>query len=223
MAARHPISLKTITYIVCVALFFSGMSALIYEIVWLRLLKLIFGDTVFAVSTVLAAFKAGLGIGSYLIGRLIDRRPKSGLRYYAAMEIGIGLYALLVPLLLDTLVPVGVWATEQYRTSFYTLSLLRFALSFAILLPPTALMGGTLPVLVKQFARRRSIVGRNAGRFYAINTLGAAVGCLLASFLLIGALGVHSTIRLAATFNILCGLAVLAANGFAGDLAQSDA
>src|SRR6266481_345286 len=120
MWSDHHFSRRAITSIVLVALFLSGMSALIYEIVWLRLLKLIFGDTVFAVSTVLAAFMAGLAVGSYLIGRLIDRRPKSGLRYYAAMEIGIGLYALLVPLLLDTLVPVGVWATEHYRTSFYT-------------------------------------------------------------------------------------------------------
>ena len=69
MGAHHHIGRRAITYIVCVALFFSGMSALIYEIVWLRLLKLIFGDTVFAVSTLLAAFMAGLAIGSYFIGR----------------------------------------------------------------------------------------------------------------------------------------------------------
>jgi len=221
MGTAHQIDRKAITFIVCIALFFSGMSALIYEIVWLRLLKLIFGDTVFAVSTVLAAFMAGLAIGSYFIGRFIDRRPRNGLRYYAALEIGIGLYALFVPLLLESLVPVGIWATEQYRASFYTLGLLRFAISFAFLLPPTALMGGTLPVLIKQFARRTSIVGRNAGRFYAINTFGAAVGCLSASFLLIGTLGVHATISLAATFNILSGLIVYAASGFAGGLAPS--
>ena len=219
MGAHHHIGRRAITYIVCIALLFSGMSALIYEIVWLRLLKLVFGDTVFAVSTVLSAFMAGLAIGSYFIGRLIDRRPQYGLRYYAVMEIGIGLYALLVPLLLDSLIPVGVWLTEHYRTNFYTLGLLRFVMSFAILLPPTALMGGTLPVLVKQFAQQTSTVGRNAGRFYAINTFGAAVGCLSASFVFIGTLGVHGTIALAAALNILCGLVVLAAGSFAGDLA----
>ena len=122
MVTDHHFDRKAITFIVCVALFFSGMSALIYEIVWLRLLKLIFGDTVFAVSTLLAAFMAGLAIGSYFIGRFIDHRPRYGLRYYAIMEIGIGLYALFVPFLLDFLVPIGIWVTEQYRTSFYTLA-----------------------------------------------------------------------------------------------------
>lgn len=214
---------KTTVYVVHAALFLSGMSALIYEIVWLRLLKLVFGDTVFAVSTLLAAFMAGLAIGSYFIGRFIDRRPRYALRYYAAIEFGIGLYALTVPLLLDSLVPVGVAITEQYRTSFYTLSLLRFALSFAVLLPPTALMGGTLPVLARHFSRRPSVVSRNAGRFYAVNTLGAVVGGLAASFWLIGALGVHTTVALAAVFNILAGLGVLAASGSAGDVAPDAA
>ena len=95
-------------------------------------------------------------------------------------------------------------------------------MSFAVLLPPTALMGGTLPVLVKQFAQQTSIVGRNAGRFYAINTFGAAVGCLSAGFLFIGTLGVHTTIALAAAFNILIGLVVFAAGGFAGNLAPRE-
>ena len=210
---------KTAVYIVVGALFVSGMSALIYEIVWLRLLKLVFGDTVFAVSTLLAAFMAGLAIGSYFIGRFIDRRPRYALRYYAVIEFGIGLYALIVPFLLESLVPVGVSITEHYRTSFYTLSLLRFALSLAVLLPPTALMGGTLTVLIKHFSRRPSIVSGNAGRFYAVNTLGAVVGGLAASFWLIGTLGVYTTVALAAVFNILAGSVVLAASGLAGDVA----
>ena len=222
MRARPAIGLNALLAIVGAALLLSGASALIYEIVWLRLLKLVFGDTVFAVSTVLSAFMAGLGIGSYVFGRLIDRRPWSGFRYYAAMEIGIGIYALFVPALLDSLVPVGVWITEQYRTSFYTLGLLRFALSFALLLPPTILMGGTLPVVVRQFVRHASVVGRNAGRLYAVNTLGAAVGCLSAGFVLVGTLGVHGTTTLAATSNILAGLAVFAVSGLARDLPQGE-
>src|SRR5690242_14054978 len=126
MEARHHAEPKAVIYIVSAALLLSGMSALVYEIVWLRLLKLVFGDTVFAVSTLLAAFMAGLALGSYFIGRFIDRRPRSGLKYYAVIEFGIALYALLVPLLLESLVPIGVWVTEQYRADFYALGLLRF-------------------------------------------------------------------------------------------------
>ncbi len=205
-------------FIVCAALLLSGMSALVYEVVWLGLLKLIFGDTVFAVSTVLAAFMAGLAIGTYFVGARIDSRPRAALKWYALMEIGVGLYALLVPSLLDSLAPIGVWVTEEFRSDFYILTLLRFTLSFVVLLPATTLMGGTLPVLVKQFATQDPTVGRSAGRLYAFNTIGAAAGSLATAFFLIENIGIHGTITFGATLNMVSGVAVLVLAFFSGEL-----
>lgn len=208
-----PVGPKAAIALVLTVVFFSGACALVHEIVWLRLLRLLFGDTILAVSTLLAAFMAGLAIGSYLLGRLADFRSTSSLRYYGLMEIGIGLYALLIPLLLELLTPAGVWIEEQYRASFYLLSLIRFALSFALLLPATMLMGGTLPVLIRLFAGTASTLGRRSGMLYAINTVGAAAGCISAGFLLIGLWGVHKTIVIAAAFNVAAGSMVLLTAG----------
>lgn len=192
------------------ALFFaSGVSALIYEIVWTRQLRLVFGDTVFAVTTVLAAFMAGLALGSALFGRIIDARRRAALTVYAILEIGIGVYALILPFLLQGLTPLCIWIVAHYRPTSYTMGLIRFGICFLVLLPATTLMGGTLPVLTKHFVRRRAGVGTNVGALYAINTLGAVVGCLLPSFILIAAIGVRATTYLAVAVNVLAGLAVL--------------
>ena len=195
--------------VVCAMFFLSGATALFYEVLWARLLHLVFGDTLLAVSTVLAAFMAGLALGSYLLGRWIDARPRAGLRLYAALEIGIGGYALLVPLMLQWLTPVCTLAIEHYRASFYLLGLIRFGISFLLLLPPTTLMGGSLPVLIRYLAGHRSEAGGIAGTLYAVNTLGAVVGCLLPSFVLIGVFGIQHTIYGAAAVNLLAGLMAL--------------
>src|SRR5437870_9457579 len=88
--------------------FLSGMSGLLYEVAWTRMLHLLFGDTVLAVSTVLASFMAGLALGSFWIGRSIDRRPRV-LGLYAGLEAGIGLSAIGLPVGLQVLTPVYVW------------------------------------------------------------------------------------------------------------------
>jgi len=108
---------QNVKRIVLTVFFPSGISGLIYEVLWARLLRLVFGDTVFAVSTVLAAFMAGLALGSWLLGRFIDRRPDVGLRCYAVLEIAISIYALLVPVFLQWLEPVCVWVIEHYRAT----------------------------------------------------------------------------------------------------------
>src|SRR5215471_11962387 len=92
--------------------FLSGISGLLYEVAWARMLHLLFGDTVLAVSTVLASFMAGLALGSVLIGRLIDRSSRV-LTIYAALEVGIGLSALLFIAVLQPLTPVYVWLHQS--------------------------------------------------------------------------------------------------------------
>jgi len=86
--------------LVAVCFFGSGLTGLVYEIVWLRRLQLTFGSTTYSITTVLAAFMAGLGFGSYIIGRRVDRSRLGGLRIYGLLELGVGLYALIsLPLL----------------------------------------------------------------------------------------------------------------------------
>ncbi len=204
--------------------FISGASGLIYEIVWLRKLTLIFGETALAVSTVLACFMAGLGFGSLWFGRWIERRPGRALAAYVWLELGIGAYGLLSLPLLDAFAPVYVWAYRHLHAGFYALSLLRLACAFVVLLPATFLMGGTLPVLCRYFARRREIVGSLVARLYAANTLGATAGCFAASFFIVGWIGVRATTRTAAGLNLAAALgAWLVARGLRASAEQPKA
>ncbi len=188
--------------------FVSGALALIYEVVWLRMLVLIFGSTHFAVSTVLTAFMAGLALGAYLLGRQIDRRWNP-VAVYGLLEIGIGLYALIVPLLFELLVPISRWLWLSWRPSFYAFSFLRFLFVGAVLIVPTAMMGGTLPVLSRFVTRQRDSMGLSVGTLYGLNTFGAVAGTAFTGFLLIPALGVQRTVYLAAALNLLLGMVAL--------------
>ncbi len=191
------------------ALFFaSGGTALVYEVAWLRSLILIFGSTAFAVSTVLTAFMAGLAAGSYGVGRWIDRGVRP-LVVYGALEIGIGLYALAIPYLFDLVEPLyrAVWV--GLSPPAYLFALVRFALGFAALVLPTAMMGGTLPALARYAADERSSVVGSVGGLYGLNTLGAFLGTLAAGFLLLPAFGLSATLRLTAAVNLVIGAAAL--------------
>ncbi len=200
------------TRLILLSLFFlSGASALIYQVVWVRMLGLVFGVTIYAVSAVLTAFMAGLSLGSLYFGRRVDRY-KSPLKLFAFLEIAIGGFALLFPFLLSQLSNIYLLIHQHLSTSFYLLSLIRFTLAFLLLLIPTTLMGGTLPVLSKFFVRRLKELGWNIGSLYAVNNWGAAVGCLGAGFFLIQAIGVKETLYLAAVVNILIGLMSLELN-----------
>ncbi len=189
-----------LTFVLLVLFFCSGACGLIYEVVWARMLTVLFGTTLFAVSTVLSAFMAGLALGSFLCGRWIDRvgRP---LRVFAALEGGIGLFALLFPWILSALGQFYLWLHPD-QAGFYAL-FIRFLLCFLLLLIPTALMGATLPVVVKFGVQRISHLGRGVGTLYAINTLGAVSGVLLVTFLLMEWLGLNGSTYAAAAVNFL--------------------
>src|SRR5438270_8279048 len=94
--------------VVLILCFLSGISGLLYEVAWTRMLHLLFGDTVLAVSTVLASFMAGLALGSFWSGQYVDRRPRV-LALYAALEAGIGASAVALPVVLQALTPLYVW------------------------------------------------------------------------------------------------------------------
>ena len=193
--------MRYIKPIVWLIFIFSGASSLIYEVIWMRQLTLIFGSTVFATSTVLTAFMAGLALGSYYFGRKIDESTQSPLRLYALLEAGIGAFCLVWPLILAALGAIYVLIHRNVTSEFYTLSLIRFVLTFGVLLIPSTLMGGTLPVLTRFFVKRLEQLGKNIGILYALNTFGAVVGTVAAGFFLIEALGIRWTLGIGIAIN----------------------
>jgi spermidine synthase len=192
-------------YLVFAVFFASGATGLIYEVLWTRLLTVrVFGSTVEGVSTVLAAFMAGLALGAYVLGRRADavRRP---LWLYAALEAGVGAYAACFPLILNAIVSVYLLVARGREPSA-GLAVLRFGLAFASLLVPTTLMGATLPAMSRFVAHATARLGRDLGYVYAANTAGAVLGTLLTAFLLVRALGVTATLFVTAGVNMLLAL-----------------
>ena len=193
--------MRYIKPIVWLIFIFSGASGLIYQVIWMRQLTLIFGSTVFATSTVLTAFMGGLALGSYYFGKKIDESRESPLRIYALLEAGIGAFCLVWPLILGALSAIYVLIHRNVTSEFYTLSLIRFVLTFGVLLIPATLMGGTLPVLTRFFVKRLEQLGTNIGILYALNTFGAVIGTVAAGFFLIEALGIRWTLGVGIAIN----------------------
>ena len=167
----------------------------------MKMLTLVIGNTVFAITTVLTAFMGGLALGSFLAGRYAGNL-KNPLRTYGLLEGGIGLYALLLPLLIAGTEPLFRFVYQGLNPSFYVFGLLRFVVCGTLLLVPTTLMGATLPVLSQYFVARKANLGWKVGLLYGVNTFGAVLGCSLAGFVLIPALGVSWTIYGAALLNL---------------------
>ena len=187
--------------------FFSGFSGLVYEVVWARLLERVMGASVYSITTVLTVYMAGLGLGSFLAGRFIDRRSDS-LRLYGILQGAIGISCVLVPALLVLLAPVYRSAYQSIDASFQTLTLVRFLISGLALIIPTTLMGATLPVLSRYLATRLDTLGETIGRLYAVNTFGAVIGSFAAGFVLMPRLGIMGAIFFAAAINIIIALLV---------------
>ncbi|MFH1313924.1 MAG: fused MFS/spermidine synthase [Candidatus Eisenbacteria bacterium] len=192
---------RTYVFPVLALFLFSGATSLAYEVVWTRLLVRSFGATSFAVSTVLAAFMAGLALGSYLFGRLIDKRGNPIL-VYGLLELGIGAFALVFPFLLGALTPIYRSIYPGLHEKFYLISLIRFLLSFSMLLIPATLMGGTLPVLSRYVTRSLKNLTFRVGWLYSINTFGAVAGTFGTGFLLLPALGMKMTTYVAVAANL---------------------
>jgi spermidine synthase len=191
--------------------FLSGFCALIYQTLWLRLLALVFGVTVYAASTVLASFMSGLAIGSLLAG-FVAERTKHPLRLFGLAELLVGITALLTPWALGAVTGLYMTWYPSLAGNLGQLTLVRFLLSFAVLLVPTVLMGATLPLVLKSALGGSRDVGQKIGLLYGINTTGAIAGALLAGFVLIPGIGLQAAFTLAAGLNALIGVAALLAS-----------
>lgn len=192
--------------IIAVLFFASGFSSLIYQVVWNRLLVFLFGSTTFATASVLAVFMTGLAAGSFIGGRLCMKTARP-LLWYGILEGIVGIWALAVPHLLESAVPLYkmIWA---YRSVGFLFPILRLCVAGAVLVIPTACMGATLPLLAKYVSNNPNTVGKQVGSLYAINTFGAVGGASLAGFFLLPVFGLHAAICIAAAINIILFLVV---------------
>lgn len=188
------------------ALFFAtGATSLVFEVLWVRGLTLVVGNTTFAVSLVVAAFLGGLAAGNAVAGQL-SLKVTRPLRAYAIAEGLAGLLALLVTLLLPrlsaALAAVGLPGGGPVVA--------RLAVVALLMAPPTIAMGASLPLLASWVGKSMAHAGVEVGRLYTLNTLGAAFGCAVAGFFLIGFFGVSTTAYLACATNLLVAAAALA-------------
>lgn len=188
-------------------LFVSGLTGLAYEICWIRKASLVFGSATFALSTVLAVFFGGMAIGCFLFGRY-SQRTNHPLKVYAVLEISIGLLGIASPLAFASADAIYGWLYPIVLDHVVLLSLTRFLFVALILLPPTLLMGGTLPLFCRQLVQSEGRISRSVGWLYGLNTLGAAVGCAICGFWMIPTIGVNRTIYLCGILNIAVGLVV---------------
>ncbi|MCI0706373.1 MAG: fused MFS/spermidine synthase [Ignavibacteriae bacterium] len=201
---RNLLSIIALLFIV------SGAAGLIYQIVWFKYLSLFLGSTTYAQTMVLASFMGGLAIGAALWGKRADV-SKNPLSLYAWLELGIGVYCLAYPWLLDIVKSVFIsivvgagWESDSGATLF-----LKLVVSLLTLLPPTILMGGTLPVLVRFLSHRIEDAGKNVAILYFLNSFGAVGGSILGGFFFVSMVGLQATIFSAVAVNILVGVVAL--------------
>jgi len=184
------------------------MTALIYEIIWIRPLTLVFGTTIYAVSTIIASFILGLAVGSWVSGRYTDRL-QNPLRYFAFVQLGIGFYGILLLPIFGALPEVYL---GLYHTTFPNQALFTFTqvlMSIAMISIPATLMGATLPLMMRTYSEEFTTVGKDVGKLDASNSFGAVVGTLAAGFLLIPVLGIQHSIIATASINVLMGIIIL--------------
>ncbi len=195
--------------IVLLLFFCSGATALIYEVLWSKHLALMLGSTVQAQTVVLAVFMGGLALGNRFFGRRADSAANP-LAFYGKLEIAIGLYAFVFHLLHQAADKLFISAGASLLEKPLALLALKAVLSVGLLLGPTILMGGTLPLIAAWLNRRGPDAGRLSARFYSVNSLGAVCGAWLAGFVLVQAMGMTASLQLTAMVNVAIGFTALA-------------
>ncbi|MBT4692733.1 MAG: fused MFS/spermidine synthase [Planctomycetaceae bacterium] len=196
--------LQSAELIALICFVLSGFAALVYEISWIRKASLVVGATSYAVSTVLGVFFGGLAIGSYLFGKR-TRQQRTPIRLYGKLEIGVGILCIASVFTLPLVESLYSSLYDSIQGGLFVALLIRAALVSICLLPPTILMGATLPLFCRQFIRHKNGVLNSISWLYGLNTLGAAVGAAVCGFALLPAIGVNASIFLAGGISIVVG------------------
>jgi spermidine synthase/MFS family permease len=201
----HEDALSRTTWKVAALLFCSGACALIYQTVWMRQFRLIFGASTGATAAVLAIFMAGLGIGSALLGKRADNTTNP-LRMYAHLELLIAAAAAVSPLLLWLAAKIYFGAGGSVTLGMFFATLLRLILAALVLGVATVLMGGTLPAASRAAAATHDEGRRSVALLYGANTLGAVCGTLASTFFMLETFGNRRTLFIAVLLNALVGV-----------------
>ena len=200
--------------LIYLAFFASGAGCLIAEVSWNRMLIVVVGNSLSATAMIIVVFMGGLGLGSYVGGKLLNK-DRTSLFTYLTLELAIGIYVVLSPLLFELLSHLftSLAASVDHRGG---LTLVRIVVTMGALLLPASLMGATFPAMISG-AAPDSPSQRTArtGYLYSINTLGAAVGCFAAGYHLLFEFSVQTTLTCAFVLYIVAALSALGANTIA--------
>src|SRR5262245_14841158 len=211
---------STMTGAIYLLFFGSGFSALVYQVVWVRVFGNVFGSTVYSASLVLAVFMLGLGAGSYMAGAWADNRqarfPGSLLAVYGYVELAIAAVGLAISTLLPHLgrlsAFVSAYTTDQNGWQVLTSGsyIARVAICILLLAPITALMGATLTLLIRHLVRGELAVGSSRiAVLYGVNTLGAALGAFLTDYAIVPVAGLRAAQWTAVLLNLIAGVLAL--------------
>ena len=190
------------TLLVCLVFFLSGFSALVYQVVFSKILSYTFGSNSSAVYSILATYMGGMAIGAWLGGRIVLLK-KPPLAIYALIELAIAVYCVMSPQLFQLVQLFYTHIGSGMQPGSAGLDAVRFLLGVLVLLLPTILMGMSLPVLIAHFKMRKQTYGDSIAVLYAVNTLGAAMGALISGYFIIPTVGIKLTIYIAAWLNIV--------------------
>lgn len=196
--APIPRCLDPIAWLLHGVFLFSGAAALVYQLVWQRVLYTIYGIDIASVTVVVTAFMLGLGIGSLFGGALSRIAPRFTLEIFAAFEIAIGLFGLFSIGIIETVCGMTLGISH----------LMTGLVTFLLVVVPTTFMGGTLPLLVHFATNRSRNVGKSVGSLYFANTMGAALGTWATVAILFESLGLTGSARAAAVLNIALGFII---------------
>ncbi len=201
--------------LILVCFFLSGFTGLIYEVLWTRMIVKIIGGAPFAISIILTIFMGGLGLGSYLAGRVVDRvkQPEELVRLYGYLELMVGAYGLVLPGLMALFRPLFAAMYNGVFEYGMIYNLLTFAGCALLLILPVTFMGATLPVLSRFYVSRLGHLGTHTGRLYGLNTIGAGFGSLATGFWLIAWFGMWGTLATAVALNAAIGLTCVLVGG----------
>lgn len=193
----------------------SGMTGLIFQITWFKYLSLFLGNTTYAQTIVLATFLGGLALGNFIIGRLSDK-IFSQLLFYGLIELVIGIYCIFFPTInsVSEKFFFNVINESILLDNQFLYLIIKFFVAVLVLILPTTLMGGTLPLLTKFFTERIGNIRKENANLYFLNSFGAVVGVFFAGFILIKTFGLDVTIKIGGVLNILIGSTSILLNSF---------
>jgi spermidine synthase len=199
---RHILTLVALIFL------FSGVFALVYEVTWARMLSREFGSDAVAIAIVVSVFMLGLGLGARLAGVWGDRLHNP-LRVYGILEIVLGAYVLASPWLIGGFMPLLALLGERGIENAWLLNSARITLGMVVLLPPTLIMGASLPLLARFAVDVAKHIPSAVISLYSINIVGAVVGVLAAGFWLLPVMGMTRVLTLVGLANVVLGLLVL--------------